>query len=579
MKKNAGNKKWSIIILLLLAIVILAGLWCLFFRIDRKLIGDAIVLRRATVEGQLTENAYVSIPYTKDSSKYTFINIAIDLNKDGKFDAYQLEDGRQQEEWIVHDYNSRVYVEEGGSYSFALPDLAADGRFDFPIVIMLSKKSAYGEYSGWWWGGIQRSSAAKETIIPAIERDEVRPRFSPDPDGLGTGGLAHFFAKSANAEEPPAETIPQSPPQADLDRRDTARRINDATLTDTEGTGSGTEPVLTPEADPARIAPDSTNFNVFHPRVPDLLQGPNECVPMSTANSLLWLAKENNFEDKMPATQAELIQELKTAFIWNARSGVNVPRHFLDGKHAIVERRELPIETHQVGGRFDNQIIAKIAEELRKGQDVEVEFEYGVYDGPGYTNWRRTGGHMVTAVGASTAAGATLLDIHDPLSPGPRLLDIYRVDGTRVINYRYQGRSTTYIRYAIAESPSITRTTQRRLTDTAPTSTGTGEGGVTLTGGPFSFEHRIGGTRCPTPIGVINIVAAPMIAWEIARSTVPGWLSISESSGTGNAEVNLNFNCNLSSYTTQDLNADIQVTATDASSSPQTVNVSGHIEQ
>ena len=65
---------------------------------------------------------------------------------------------------------------------------------------------------------------------------------------------------------------------------------------------------------------------------------------------------------------------------------------------------------------------------------------------------KRIAGHMVTVVGAQDVAGVKYLDIHD--SASPTFLDIYKINGTQVVDYRYQApvSNTTIIRFAFAES-------------------------------------------------------------------------------------------------------------------------------
>lgn len=393
--------------------------------VDTTLIGESIVVRRATAEGNKMTNAYVSVPYTRDSSDYAFMNVALDLNKDGVIAPYAAGE-ETQEEWIIQNMPARILAAEGNSFSFQLYDETVEERNDFPLSAMLTAKTVEK-----WTGEPTKPSAATRINVAAVEQDEVRPRFSPALDGLGSGGFPAdlFAANYAFARE---SEIPDAPP-ANYRGRELSG-AEDGTGAGAEGAGGAAAP----------------SFNQFHSGLPDKLQGRNECVPTSVANSIMWMKDEYNFND-LNLNMDQIIAELKTDFHWTADNGVNVPRYFLAGKRAFTTRHSLPIVTHQVGGRFDTGIVAKIAEELKKGQDVEIDMEYGLYDSP--TSYRRVGGHMVTVVGAWTAGESQFLDMHDPLSPGPGTLDIYKIDGTRVVNYRYQGRTVTYIRFAIAESP------------------------------------------------------------------------------------------------------------------------------
>ena len=259
---------------------------------------------------------------------------------------------------------------------------------------------------------------SKDFRVSEIRLDDFGEIWAPDPDGLGTTGFPSGLAPEAGTQKASDAGINST----------TSQEINIA----------------------------QSRLNVFHPGVPDINQGFNECVPTSTANSLLWLAKIHNFEGKMPDTTADLISELKSDFAWARPIGVFVAKPFnnptgngyLSGKQRFINRHDIPIETHQIGNRFDVSIQQKINAELEKGQDVEIDMEF---QGPAGS---RTGGHMVTVVGAVTLGGEKFLDCHDPSSPSGTL-DIYRIDGTRVVYYRFQGPYVTYIRFAIAESPFV----------------------------------------------------------------------------------------------------------------------------
>jgi len=67
-----------------------------------------------------------------------------------------------------------------------------------------------------------------------------------------------------------------------------------------------------------------------------------------------------------------------------------------------------------------------------------------------------TGRHMVTVVAALEDG---IIGIHDPLSKAPgfgitkRKMDIYKLDGTKVVNYRFQNDKETHVRFAFADSP------------------------------------------------------------------------------------------------------------------------------
>lgn len=378
------------------------------------IIGDKIELKRVAISGKTLESGYLNLTFNKEMEERKFINIVVDLNKDGKWEKYST-NGKTQEEWIVQNMPARISDKEPNSYSFAFNDFDADTRQNLKSKVILTGNTIdSSSYPNGWDGTAPKDAIdQKELTISAIASDDIGDLYAPDPAGLGDTGLP----------------------------------------------GGLIAGLVTQEVAPA------ASINVFNSDVPDITQGRNECVPTSTANSLLWLAKKHSFEDKMPASNNDLISELKTDLNWSADAGVYTastldkdnPDNYLAGKQRFTERRGIPIETHQIGGKFDLGIFEKMGTELQKGQDVEITVEYGEYytDDAGQQRYRRRGGHMVTVVGAWTAGENKYLDIHDPASRGPGTLDIYRIDGTRVVDYRFQGSYVTYIRFAIAESPFV----------------------------------------------------------------------------------------------------------------------------
>lgn len=411
---------------ILILVLIFAVFGYVFFR-GGPLLADGAELTRVVLGPEQTGSGYVTVPFEKDSGKYTFINIAIDLNKDEVYEAYGIESATQ-EEWVVQNMGVRILKAEANNFSILIPDTDIEARGEMSVRVVLSSDELHN-----WDGNVEAGGQGREYIVSSFGIEDVSTLYSPDPTGVRSGGFPFdFLGGSALAADAP-DVPPTAGTDVPLEGGD-----DEAMSTDGQGSSNGRSG-----------APAS--FNEFHPSVPDITQGLNECVPTATANSLLWLADEYNFEDKMPeGGGAAVISELKNDLNWDA-NGVNVQEDYLNGKRAFTERHGIPIVTHQVGGRFDTSIVSKIADELKKGQDVEIDMEYGRYDAAG--NYSRVGGHMVTVVGAWTAGNSEFLDIHDPASQGPGSLDIYKIDGTRVENYRYQGTAVTFIRYAIAESP------------------------------------------------------------------------------------------------------------------------------
>ncbi len=421
-----NNRK---VIILIVALLLAGfGIWLWLPRVDAKIIGKEATIRRVVFGSERTENAYLSLSYTADSRKYFYINIVIDFNKDGKFASYER-DGKTQEEWAIQNMETKIFANEGGNYDFKLTDVNVDDQKDFPTKIILTKDPLEN-----WQGKKLRQSGYQTTKIPSIEVDDFSTRFTLHPEGKTSAGFTENLFTPAFAQ---SEQIPNLPPQDSE---------SDATKT---GEAQGqTGQSKTKEKTIETLAKE---FEVFNGDVPDITQGKNECAPTSIANSLLWLSKKNNFTDKIPKTQGELINELKGDLKWGVNKGV-LDEDFIPGKEAFAKRHKISIETHRVNAKdYDINIVAKIAQELRKGQDVEIGIEYWKKQADG--KWEVVGGHWMTAVGATGTKDSQTIFVHDPASPGPSLLDIYKVDGTRIIDYRYQGDAVAYIQYAVAESP------------------------------------------------------------------------------------------------------------------------------
>lgn len=164
---------------------------------------------------------------------------------------------------------------------------------------------------------------------------------------------------------------------------------------------------------------------VFNDNVPDL--GPragkkNECVPIASANSLLWLARKHGFTDDLPDTTQQLLDELDQD-MQHTNQGV-LPANFLPGKIAFTNRHMLSLDNKRIDaaiteGRSD--LWDKILAELKAGEDVELVIDYK--DSPSGTV---KASHAVTVVGAHNKGTKQWITIHDPLTPKGN--DTYKVE-------------------------------------------------------------------------------------------------------------------------------------------------------
>ena len=154
---------------------------------------------------------------------------------------------------------------------------------------------------------------------------------------------------------------------------------------------SGKKPLLNGVPSDTVIKATGASFSVFNGGVPDINQDTNECVPTSVANSLRWLAEKNGYTDKLPESDEELIEELKTDFKWTP-TGVDTDTNFIPGKTQFATDHKLPIETHMIGVNRDPDLIDKIKEEIDKGQAIEMAIYFWEQDATGTWIERRSHG-------------------------------------------------------------------------------------------------------------------------------------------------------------------------------------------
>jgi hypothetical protein len=143
--------------------------------------------------------------------------------------------------------------------------------------------------------------------------------------------------------------------------------------------------------------------------VPDIAQKWNECGPTSAANSLRWLARKHDFNDKLPANDDDLIKDLMKAMTGSdARPfGGLTGNQLRDGKVAYANDKNLPIVVkggNTVPPAMGGNAFDWICSELADGEDVEFLILW-----PSGTR-----AHWVTAVGCAVIGGRLFLFVNDP---------------------------------------------------------------------------------------------------------------------------------------------------------------------
>lgn len=258
---------------------------------------------------------------------------------------------------------------------------------------------------------------------------------------------------------------------------------------------------------PEVFAADEPKLPVSHDGVPDLdgRKGkPNECVPISLANSLLWLAKKHKFEDKMPKTTNELIDELAKDVKWTKEGTKN--ENAFPGKENFTKRRKLPLENKKIDNETvegESQLWKRIVEELNKDEDVELFIDFK--QSP---KGKAEKGHAVTVVRADkNKKGEKFLTFHDPATKEGN--DTYEVDRNgQILGYPF---GKAYVNFIISESfselsptpkPSPSPTSKPSPSNTqVPTSAPTSPPTSTPTSGPTNTvtpTQSVSSTPTPT---------------------------------------------------------------------------------
>ncbi|OGK23908.1 hypothetical protein A3A46_01075 [Candidatus Roizmanbacteria bacterium RIFCSPLOWO2_01_FULL_37_13] len=270
------------------------------------------------------------------------------------------------------------------------------------------------------------------------------------------------------------------------------------------------------------FAADEAKLSVSHDGVPDLngRKGkPNECVPISLANSLLWLAKKYKFEDKMPKTVDELIDELAKDVKWTKDGTKN--ENAFPGKEIFTKRRKLPLENKKIDNETvegESQLWKRIVEELNKDEDVELFIDFK--QSP---KGKAEKGHAVTVVKADkNKKGEKFLIFHDPATKQGN--DTYEVDRNgQILGYPF---GKAYVNFIISESfsklsptprPSPSPTSKPSPSNTqtptsAPTSAPTSPPTSTPTSGPTNTvtpTQSVSSTQSPTTTPIESPTPTP----------------------------------------------------------------------
>ncbi len=352
-------------------------------------LGDDIIIEAYFKNGESLATAYVSIPILLDIALPVLWTVYIDIDQNGKFE--HLERGVNQ-------------ISAGGEAGLAA---------SFPLLY-------------------HQKVVEELYAIPAEETRSVRIVLE-DPFGISVP-----FVKDGVAARMDWDIGSILDPDPDRIGGITGR--------------SATDLFSVPIASAQQGGGQGGQVNEMNRGVPDLgaRRGkPNECVPLSFANSLLWLARTHNFQNRMPTSTDNLVDELASDMNWTTGGVKN--EDVMAGKKAFTDRHQLPI----VNKKIENEVVNgrstlwdKIISELNDGEDVEL-----IIDFKQSPNSSSTGGHAVTVVGANNANRRQVITVHDPATP-PNREESYVVDRNgQIVGYHKKA----YVNFIVSESATSTQ--------------------------------------------------------------------------------------------------------------------------
>lgn len=367
-----------------------------------------------SVDGLPANLGRVTVPVTTaDGGAVRYLNVALDINGDGVFRTYPSVGGRMQWEWavvnlpIVYAGETKVVT---GDFTLLMPvPMVLHARATLttePIAPILF--GANGWDGSGPLGGFSRGETEDHFNVPCLGYDypvslsgaHVMPNTPPD---------IPFPPDSPPSPGPPVSHHPKEP----------AKEFGPVRVP--EDPGNGLTPT-SPEADePPRVAEEEPEANPVTEKgsvagMPDIKQGPMECVPTATANSLRYLYDKGG--NPPPADSDGFNRDLKNKL--GAAMGTT-PSHgtdisatdpaanrFLQGKKDAD--LPAPLRNAKVTTARANPSVENICGAIDRGEDVEIVITAYNPDGT-----KTQTSHMVTVVGyVKHADGTVELKIHDP---------------------------------------------------------------------------------------------------------------------------------------------------------------------
>lgn len=195
------------------------------------------------------------------------------------------------------------------------------------------------------------------------------------------------------------------------------------------GVGPATSPGSPPAADPVPAGNAQNRMKVYRDDVPHVEEGVNECGPGAITRSLRWL-DDKNMIDLGGKTNAQLMQDLKTASNWGAASGIPTYADTLKAKLSVtknlgvVNKFQVRRPSSVPNGNFatpdgvafnrgNDPTFDFICNELKRDEDVEIVVGW-------MTGATRNNGHVMTVIGCDKdmANGKQEITVQDDKNQG-----------------------------------------------------------------------------------------------------------------------------------------------------------------
>lgn len=264
----------------------------------------------------------VSIKLNEDGG-YPLVNLALDFNRDEKYEPYQTDSGETQEEWILKNVPVYLLADKVNNYEFEVVDPDIYSLSNVFGQLLLTDEKQYEE-----WQVLVDERYRK--ILFRTKQVELSDIIGLDIPGIGPDlyrGSASFGDMFSNVSN-----------------------------------------VFTSNSN---VEGRVWNFDSIFD-VPDLTQSALECAPTVVTNSLLALIGSRIGVGGLPEKD-EIINELRVdmRFGDDGREGV-LQRNFVSGANEFMRKHELPIVTTEI----DNPDIVDIKDMIEDGRIVMAELSH-----------------------------------------------------------------------------------------------------------------------------------------------------------------------------------------------------------